>query len=68
MAVLFILDSIRKELKNFLKKHKNILIEKPFASFICGVNEIEGIKQVNSAFPSETLNHSVVTAFLRLKQ
>ncbi|MCL2687282.1 MAG: flavodoxin domain-containing protein [Methanobrevibacter sp.] len=55
---------IRKEVRNFLKKYKDILIEKHFALFICGVNEVEGIKQVNEVFPQEILDHSIATAFL----
>jgi len=55
---------IRKEIKKFLKKYENTLIEKPFALFICGVNEMEGIEQVNKVFPSEILNHSIATAFI----
>ena len=55
---------IRKEVKNFLKKYKNTLIEKHIALFICGANEIEGIKQIDKVFPSEIVDHSIVTAFL----
>ena len=55
---------IRKEVRNFLKKYKDILIEKHFALFICGVNEVEGIKQVNDVFPSEILDYSIATVFL----
>ena len=55
---------IRKEVKNFLKKYENTLIKKHFALFICGANEVEGIKQINKAFPQELLNHVIATAFL----
>ncbi|MCL2157566.1 MAG: hypothetical protein FWH54_06055 [Methanobrevibacter sp.] len=55
---------IRKELKKFLKNNKNTLTEKPLALFICGVNEEDGIKQINKTFPSEIVSHSIATAFL----
>ncbi|MDR2966533.1 MAG: flavodoxin domain-containing protein [Methanobacteriaceae archaeon] len=55
---------IRKEVKSFIKKYRNTLIEKRFALFICGANEVEGIKQINKVFPSEIVNHSIATAFL----
>jgi len=58
------MGKIRKEVKNFLKKYKDSLIEKQFALFICGANEIDGIKQVNKVFPSEIVNHSIATGFL----
>ena len=58
------MGKIRKEVDNFLKKYKNTLIEKRFALFVCGVNIIEGIDQVNKVFPSEILNHSIATGFL----
>lgn len=55
---------IRKEVKNFIKKNKDILIDKPLALFICGSNEIDGIKQINKTFPSEIVNHSKARALL----
>lgn len=55
---------IRKEVKNFIKKNKDILIENPQALFIRGSNEIEGIKQINKAFPSEIVNKSKAIAYL----
>jgi len=55
---------IRKEVRNFLKKYENTLIDKRFALFICGASETEGIDQVNKVFPSEIVNHAIATAFL----
>ena len=58
------MGKIRKEVNEFLKKYKNTLIQKPFALFVCGVNIIEGIDQVNKVFPSKILNHAISTGFL----
>jgi len=58
------MGKIRKEVKNFLKKYKNTLVEKDFALFICGANEVEGIKQIDKIFPSEIVNHTIATGFL----
>lgn len=55
---------IRKEVKNFLKKNKNTLLEKDLALFICGSNETDGIKQIKKTFPSEIVSHSIATGFL----
>ena len=58
------MGGIRKEVKNFIKKYKDTLIEKHLALFICGVNEDEGIKQINKIFPPEIVDHCIATAFL----
>ncbi|RBQ24466.1 hypothetical protein ALNOE001_01130 [Candidatus Methanobinarius endosymbioticus] len=55
---------MRKEIKNFIKKNKNTLMEKNLALFICGSNEKDGIKQINKVFPSEIVSHSIATSFL----
>jgi len=55
---------IRKEVRKFLKKNKNALIEKNLALFICGCNEDEGINQLYKIFPSEIVSKSMSNAFI----
>jgi menaquinone-dependent protoporphyrinogen oxidase len=55
---------IRKEVRKFIKKNKNTLIEKDLALFICGCSEDEGIKQIDKTFPSEIVSHAMATAFI----
>ncbi len=58
------MGKIRKEVKTFIEKNKNTLIEKHLALFICGANKVEGIKQIEKVFSSEIVNQSIATAFL----
>jgi len=55
---------IRKEVRKFLKKNKNTLMEKKLALFISGCNEEEGISQLYKIFPSELVKNSLSTAYI----
>jgi menaquinone-dependent protoporphyrinogen oxidase len=57
------MGGIRKEVKNFIRKYKDFLIEKQTALFICGCND-DGIKQINKTFPPEIVDNAIATAFL----
>ena len=53
----------RKEMVEFCKRHEKELLQARLALFVCGMDRGNAIKEIEAAYPSSFLNHSVSTTF-----